>query len=172
MTHKRGSEPAGGFSQGVFGPVGFDEPGTVTALPESSQGLCGYSRGLLFLPEAIGLPGSEEVFQMVLQVRVRWGTSMCPCHLPFPRSYFHAANPGRRCLALCPVPGVLFDIAACAPCPLQCEKSEAPEAVEVPPNRGSGPASHLHLSSLCLPCSSRVAKHHSVISPPKDSRST
>lgn len=38
-------------------------------------------------------------------------------------------QPRLRCLALRPAPGVLFDIAACAHCPVECEESQATEAV-------------------------------------------
>lgn len=76
----------------------------------------------------MGLLGSEVVLQMVLQVSVRWETSMCPCHLPPPEatSPAEAQAPGSL-----PAPGVLFDIVVCAPRPVEGETSQAPEAPRV-----------------------------------------
>lgn len=45
-----------------------------------------------------------------------------------------------RCLAPCPDPGVLADTAACAPCPVDSEKSQAAEAFESTTKERSWPA--------------------------------
>lgn len=52
-----------------------------------------------------------------------------------------------RCLAVCLLSGVLFDIAAFAPCPGDYEKSQATETLGGAPLRDSGSESCLHLHS-------------------------
>lgn len=89
--------PGGGSHMGTRVRAGCCGPRTA-ALSEQVPSNSGPTEQGSLLPEARARPSSKRVFQMVLQVSDRWGTSMSPCHLPFPRSHFpdspHAASAG------------------------------------------------------------------------------
>ena len=146
----------------VFISVDFYEPGVATAISAQASINSG-STGLQW--RALFSPRGHETSQ--LWVGATDGTagkcqmgkqhvSLSPSLPQKPLAWVTlCCQPRLRCLALCPAPRVLFDIAACAPCPMEDEKSQAAEAVGSATKQGFWP--WLSFTSL-LSSSSLVAQ--------------
>ena len=129
-----------------------------TAISEQAStdsGSTGLQLRAIFPPEARRLPGSEKVPQMVPQVSVRWGSSMRPCHLAFPRSHLpeplYIVSQGSGVW----LPALLLEFALTmqlvCPAPWRMRNHRQQKPLEVTPNRASGLGSPLCLSSFLLP---------------------
>ena len=124
----------------------FYELGIATAISEqasTNSGPTGLQLRALFSPRGqktsrlwVGVTdGAAGKCQMVKQ-----HASLSPClpQKPLAWAALHC-QPRLRCLAPCPAPGVRLDIAACAPCPLEDEKSQAAEAIGSDTKQGFWP---------------------------------
>ena len=142
-----GWEPAGQSSKCVARIlVGFLRIGIATAISEQAStdsGSTGLQLRALFSPRGqrtsrlwVGATdGAAGKCQMGKQ-----HASLSPClpQKPLAWAVLHC-QPRLRCLAPCPAPGVRLDIAACAPCPLEDEKSQATEAIGSDTKQGFWP---------------------------------
>lgn len=113
---------------------------------------------------------------MVPQVSVRWGSSVRPCHLAFPRSHLpeplYTVSQGSGVW----LPALLLEFALTmplvCPAPWRMRNHRQQKPLEVTPNRASGLGSPLRLSSFLLPCSSDLQCYSMIFGAgvgPKDS---
>ena len=97
---------------------------------------------------------------MVLQVSVRWGSSMRLCHLAFPRSHLPeplstvSQGSGVWLPALLLEFALTLQLVHSAPWRMRNHGQQKP--LEVTPNRDSGLGSHLRLSSFFAPLVAQI----------------
>lgn len=105
---------------------------------------------------------------MVPQINVRWGTSMRPCHLPFPRSHLpeslQAASRGTGAWLSALLLGFCLPQRQVDAAPWTGRDRRQQRPVKVPPDRvWPSLSSTPLLSSACFLGSSRVTKCHTDI---------